>query len=198
MSSNGPAISAWWVLLLLPLGAVAGLVVGNMPVPERAADPFGIARVAEPAPVPKPPAPGEAPPPAETRAKDEPASDQPSNWTSFNAAMEESQRTGKPVLMDFNAEWCPPCQRLKREVFDDWSLGPAVQVAVIPVSIVDRVREEGRNTDEVQDLQRRYSVDAFPTLVVTSARTGRSVQTRGYGGPQATMGWISQAVKSVR
>ena len=196
MSSNGPSISPWWALLLLPLGAGAGLVVGNMPVPPRAPEPFAHARVAEPAPDPTPPAPGEPPPPE--RAETQPVKDQPSSWTSFNAAMEESQRTGKPVLIDFNAEWCPPCQRLKREVFDDWSLGRAVQVAVIPVSIVDRIREEGRNAEEVQDLQRRYSVDAFPTLVVTSARTGRSVQARGYGGPQATMAWINQAAKSVR
>ena len=196
MSSNGPAISPWWALLLLPLGAGAGLVVGHMPVPPRAPDPLTTVRVAEPAPVPRPSAPGKPSPPE--RAEPEPAKEQPSSWTSFSAAMEESQRTGKPVLIDFNAEWCPPCQRLKREVFADGLLGRAVQVAVIPVSIVDRTREEGRNSDEVDDLQRRYSVDAFPTLVVISGRTGRSVQARGYGGPQATMAWINQAAKSVR
>lgn len=84
-----------------------------------------------------------------------------SQWTSFENAMAESQRNGKPVMIDFNADRCPPCRRMKKEVFQDGAHAAAVQNAVIPVSVVDRAREDGQPPPAIEDLQRRYQVDAF-------------------------------------
>ena len=121
-----------------------------------------------------------------------------SQWTSFENAMAESQRNGKPVMIDFNADWCPPCRRMKDEVFQDGAHAATVQNAVIPVSVVDRAREDGRNPPAIEDLQRRYQVDAFPTLVVFSPATGREMRTKGYGDAEATVAWIMEAARSVR
>jgi thiol:disulfide interchange protein len=121
-----------------------------------------------------------------------------SDWTSYEAAMAESKRTGKPVMIDFSADWCGPCQRLRAEVFDDVALARQVQNVIIPVSIVDRVRERGFNGEEAEHLQNEYNADAFPTLIVVSARTGLMMRTQGYAGPHATVAWIRESARLVR
>jgi len=121
-----------------------------------------------------------------------------SEWTTLDLAIAESRRTGKPVMIDFNADWCPPCRRMKREVFEDGIHAATVKTAVIPVSIVDRKREEGQNPSEIEDLQRRYEIDAFPTLIVFNPATGRAERARGYGDAEATVAWITSAARSVR
>jgi protein disulfide-isomerase len=129
--------------------------------------------------------------------KDKPRTEY-STWTTMASALAESERNGKPILIDFNADWCPPCQRMKSEVFDNGVRGQAVQTAVIPVSIVDRIRENGHNPPEIENLQNRFGVNAFPTLVVFSPATGRMVRTQGFGGADQTVQWITEAAQFVR
>ena len=121
-----------------------------------------------------------------------------SEWTSYSSALSESKTNDKPILIDFNAEWCGPCRRMKQALFDDGDRGRTVQTAVIPVSITDRAREDGRNPDETDELQQRYQVDAFPTLIVFSPRTGRTMKTQGFGDPDQLLQWIQQAAGAVR
>jgi len=121
-----------------------------------------------------------------------------SDWTTYGAAMEESKRTGKPVMIDFYADWCPPCQMLKSQVFEDPALLAQVEKVVIPVSIVDRERERGFNSDETQELQNLYRADAFPTLIVVSARTGMMTRVQGFLGADETVTWIRESARALR
>jgi thiol:disulfide interchange protein DsbD len=146
-------------------------------------------------------APGAEPAPVAEPAPGPPRDEAPaglSQWTTIDRALEESRRNGKPVFIDFSADWCGPCQQLKQQVFDDGTRAHALQSAVIPVSIVDRRRETGSNPPEIEALQQQYQVEAFPTLVVFSPATGRTMTARGFRGGDATLAWITEAARAVR
>ena len=209
-------VSAWWALVLLPVGLLGGWLVGAMPVKSKPATASAVAfQTTSPSATQRPGSgatsagtnSGAAAGPTSLFANEKAAADakaeaveagELSQWSSLQDAVAESRRNGKPVMIDFNAEWCGPCQAMKRQLFDDAKRGRAVQTAVIPVSIVDRVREDGSNPSDIEALQKRFEVNAFPTLVVFNPGTGRTVKTEGYGGGEATQHWIEQAATAVR
>ena len=189
-----PNRSAVYLLLLLciPLGLFGGWAIGqltawNPPVPGPSDRPPAAPQAVEPAARP-----------VSKHAQHAASAAYRSEWTSFESAMTESKRTGKPVMIDFSADWCGPCQHLKSEVFEREDLAAQIQSIVIPVSIVDRVEERGFNSEETVYLQDRFNANGFPTLIVVSGRTGLMTRTQGFAGPGATVAWIRESARMVR
>lgn len=201
-NSSGPRLPIGWLLLavLVPVAFLGGQWLAKRPIPAApAADavaPGGATAVTPGMPAPSAPEVNRESFPPEPAA--ESAGGGGVQWRSMEAAIAESQRTGKPLLLDFNADWCPPCQRMKHEAFENGDIARAVEAAVIPVSVVDRYRETGANPPEIDDLQRRFGIEAFPTLVVLSLKNGQFAKSEGYGGPENTRDWIVQNARQVR
>jgi len=77
--------------------------------------------------------------------------------TDLDAALEEARRTHKQVLMDFSADWCPPCIAMKHDVWPDSGVAHALSESYVPLLIdVDR--------DTV--VSERYGVSGIPTILV--------------------------------
>ena len=104
------------------------------------------------------------------------------NWRPIAVAEAEARRSGRPVLYEFGAAWCGPCEVMAVEVFQDERSASALNALVVPVQVVDRLREDGRNPLEVEALEQRFAVEAFPTIVLVDPRSGRHETITGYAG----------------
>lgn len=103
-------------------------------------------------------------------------------WTTPEEGLRLAAETGKPVLLDFTAEWCAPCHILDAEVFRNPAIARLVNERYVAIRVVDRQQEEGRNRPAVEALQRRYGVRGFPTVVFADARGGERGRMEGFRG----------------
>jgi thiol-disulfide isomerase/thioredoxin len=90
-------------------------------------------------------------------------------------AAELSKETGKPMFVLVTADWCPPCQKLKRSTLTEQSVIDWVKTNAVPVYL-----EDGTNPDEIASLP----VRAYPTtLLIQDGQILTSIQGAASAGP---------------
>ena len=73
----------------------------------------------------------------------------------------EITKSDKPVLVDFWAVWCGPCQMMAPILHELETEMPDVQIGIV-------------NVDEQMDLARQFRVVSIPTLIIF--KNGQEVQ----------------------
>lgn len=98
-----------------------------------------------------------------------PLSAQGARWErSLEAAKKRAQVEKKVIFMDLWAEWCGPCQALKKNVFPT----PQAQAAlkkVIPLEVMVEKRD-GTPMPEGQALAKQFRLRAYPSLFILDAQ----------------------------
>ncbi len=79
----------------------------------------------------------------------------------LEAALAESKATGKPVLADLSAIWCPSCRRLDNVVLAD----PSVRSKIESDYIFARIEFE---SDEGAAFMKQHQLRGFPSLLLVN------------------------------
>jgi thiol-disulfide isomerase/thioredoxin len=95
---------------------------------------------------------------------------------SFEDAMKKARKAGKPVIVDFWADWCAWCHRLDRSTYADPFVAERAQdfVAV-------KVDTEGSRRE--MDVAMKYEVTSLPTIVFLSPQGHQIARVNGFQGP---------------
>lgn len=120
-----------------------------------------------------------------------------SGWVdNYKAALTQAGSENKNVLLDFTgSDWCPWCIRLKKDVFDQ----PAFQeyanknLVLVEVDFPQGKALAPEVKTQNDQLQQKFDVQGFPTLVLLNPQGKVIKQQSGYipGDPKGFIEWIN-------
>jgi thiol:disulfide interchange protein len=105
----------------------------------------------------------------------------------LSAARQQSEETGKPILALATADWCAPCQSLKRGALTNDRVAATIRERTIPVYL-DATSPESSGAADAASL----GVTALPTMLIISQGEVVAVQT-GDQSADALLAWIDGA-----
>lgn len=91
----------------------------------------------------------------------------PEGWlTEVDAAIEVAKKEKKMVMLEFTgSDWCPPCIRMKKEVFSKKEFMDGAKENFVLVHL-DFPRGDAALKEKNQPLAEKYEIEGFPTIIL--------------------------------
>lgn len=109
----------------------------------------------------------------------------------FEDAARKAHRAGKPLIVDFWAEWCGWCDRLDRTTYADPFVARRTQDFVVV-----KVNTEGSRREV--EVALKYEVSNLPTILFLSPEGRQLMRVNGYQGPGQFPDTLEQALAIAR
>jgi len=109
-------------------------------------------------------------------------------------AVARAKAAKKFAMVDFYADWCPPCKALEKEVYGEEKHAKALEELVVSLKIdVD--------TDAGKSSARKYGIQSLPTLLIFDEKgevVGRLMSGYAGGGQEAFLKQVGDAIKAAK
>jgi thiol:disulfide interchange protein DsbD len=113
------------------------------------------------------------------------------SWRTDEAgARAESERTGRPLLVDAWADWCAACKLLERNTWSDPQVQREIRVHFVPLRV--DLSEEGPVTEARMKM---FGLVALPAVLVCSPRAcdGSALRSVGYVNAAAMLDFLRRS-----
>lgn len=105
----------------------------------------------------------------------------------FREALAKARQENKPIVLDFTASWCAPCQRMLKETFPHPKVAPLLERSVF-VKV---------DADEYPALAKRFGAVALPDVRFLSSDGKELRRLEGFQGPDAFAQALDGLLKQV-
>lgn len=123
------------------------------------------------------------------------------NWLdSWDDAVAESKKTGKPILIDFTGKeetgeyWCPPCREMRIRIFDTEDFKKWSDENVVLYEAI--APKKSATKPEVRRLIGEHRITGFPTVLIVQP-DGTPVVRAQYAGETAAQ-WVGKVDRFVQ
>ena len=100
-------------------------------------------------------------------------------------AVNQSRATGRPLLIDFGADWCAACKELDVHTWSDPTVAQEVSAKFVPLKI-DATDE----TEEIERIEKKYAVPGLPTVLMVACKDPEPQCTVPQDGPGRIVGFL--------
>jgi thioredoxin-related protein len=119
--------------------------------------------------------------------------------TDFKKAQEDAKSNHKFVLMEFTgSDWCPPCIRLKKDVFStrEFEEYANKNFVLVELDFPRRKTQPRELTVQNQELASRFGVEVFPSVIILDSDGKKVGELLGYDPSITVQSYIDELEKA--
>src|SRR5690606_25528662 len=105
--------------------------------------------------------------------------------TDLPKAQAQAKAENKMVLLDFTgSDWCPPCKALHKNVLSkpEFEAYAKTNLVLVEVDFPNKKPQSAELKKANKDLQKKFNIEAYPTIIVLDSEGKEIHRKTGYGG----------------